>query len=1374
MSSQSSVNSTSSDNGSGQSSEQSNSVGRNSLIMAAGTAASRVTGQIRSILLAAAIGTTGIAANAYQTGSMIPQVIFTLISGGIFNAVLVPQIVRTLKHEDANERLNKLITVAITLLIAVTAVMMLGTPLVTRLYVNPNWAPDQRALVNAFTLWCMPQIFFYGLYLVLGQILAAKGRFGMYAWSSVGANVISCAGFTAFILLFGKADRMPMSFWTEDKILLTAGTWTLGVAFQAVILFLPLMRIGLHYRPKWGLHGIGLRSMGKVAAWSLAMTVLNLVVGMVTSQINTGAPHAGHDLYNIAGNGSYQYAYSLYILPYSLIAVSITTAVFPKLSRAISDHDVATAREDLSSSLRTVGLSMVFFSSALIAMPVPITRALLPSVNVHDALLIAGPLVTLSIGLVPISAFLLIQRTFYAYEDGKSPFLFALLENAVQMALLLPAIMIAPPQQWATLVGLALSLAYILTIPFIFLRLRKRMGGSLDGRRIVVMHIKAIIAGVVSGVACWLACKPVMRLLHVDVGPFDGHMGWIDSLIICIVGTIVAAGVYALLLVVLRVDEFTSLIDAVRRRFLHRGGAVASANVDEVVDATTNDQSDDSDNNDNNGNGPENGPTEPSDGPVSTPVSTPVAPTAPNNSNDSNGSRNVTTGGPSTTGTHPAPVIADRIPSGSPTYRMTRAHQQLDLFAGKSSDTMKPGLGDTLIDRYTLVQILREETGISVWRANDSVMAKDCQLFLITDSTIAGMANDVASALTLTHNKHFTPIQQIRSDEGACIIVTDLDHGISLERYLAHNADASTQALSVEAIRTIMGETVEAAKSLRRSGLNHRAISAATIRMTSQSVTLADAPISAALVPPLLRHAGENPDSESVVIRQIAAVLYQALTGHVFDPTDENALAELPEGTPDEYEILCARGLGIHDRDHDVPIPISTLDEFEALLGMWKPMTDLTRDDIAIPSHPSSPSVKLAEFRPANETSLVPIPQSFLAVSEPQITQQPSEMTWRPNQLFSKSGEVDDVDPSDFEDDGRPLGIMPQEGKDFSGRPTMGLDVSAIRAARDAHDFGDEDTWEGDPEAVPLPHGVSGQVAPPSFEPAESAAQRVGAGAGADGGAGAVDDPEATMVIEPLPASFEPQVPVNPPSYMETPEPVENATAPEARRTLGRKRIAIVVATVVALLVIFLGAAAALGLFSPKGAEQKASAWPSFNSSDVAFPGATQSAGASPSGSASAASPSASTSTSAKPSETQSSEAVPTLITADKNAKKVPDPKKTEEPQNTTEYATSSQTFVSRTSQYNGRGWHIRLTQPQDVSRLVVSIRQSGGKAQVYAGATSGNPTGGELVGEFSFDPSGTTEVKLNKTVKTQDLVIWVPVDTTPEGGLYFNSVKVY
>ena len=67
----------------------STTVGRNSLIMACGTAASRVTGQIRTIFLVGALGTTGIAANAYQAGAQIPQVIFNLLSTGVFNAVLV-------------------------------------------------------------------------------------------------------------------------------------------------------------------------------------------------------------------------------------------------------------------------------------------------------------------------------------------------------------------------------------------------------------------------------------------------------------------------------------------------------------------------------------------------------------------------------------------------------------------------------------------------------------------------------------------------------------------------------------------------------------------------------------------------------------------------------------------------------------------------------------------------------------------------------------------------------------------------------------------------------------------------------------------------------------------------------------------------------------------------------------------------------------------------------------------------------------------------------------------------------------------------------------------------------------------------------------
>ena len=371
----------------------SSSVGRNSLIMASGTAASRVTGQIRTILLAWALGTTGYAANAYQAGSMIPQVIYTLVSGGIFNAVLVPQIVRTLKAKDAETKLNKLITLAITMLLAVTILMALCTPLLTKLYVNGS--PETMALATSFTLWCMPQIFFYGLYTVVGQILAAKDHFTAYAWSSVGANIISCIGFGTFIALFGRATEHPLDFWTAGKIALTAGTWTLGVAFQALVLFIPLTKIGLKYRPIFGLRGIGLRSMGPVAAWSVGIVVIDQLANIVITRTSTNAPMLAQQQFGInpldvAGNASYQNAYTIYMLPYSLIAVSLATAIFPKISRAVADHNIAEARIDLSQALRNMGVIMCYFAVAFVVMPVPIILALLPSVSVREAILMAG------------------------------------------------------------------------------------------------------------------------------------------------------------------------------------------------------------------------------------------------------------------------------------------------------------------------------------------------------------------------------------------------------------------------------------------------------------------------------------------------------------------------------------------------------------------------------------------------------------------------------------------------------------------------------------------------------------------------------------------------------------------------------------------------------------------------------------------------------------------------------------------------------------------------------------------------------------------------------------------------------------------------
>ena len=949
----------------------STTVGRNSLIMACGTAASRVTGQI--------------------------------------------------------------ITLSIALLLAITLLMASGTPLLTMLYLDSSWTPAQRALANAFTLWCMPQILFYGLYTVLGQILAAKGRFATYAWSSVGANVISCIGFGAFIMLFGNAGRQPMSFWTSGKIALTAGAWTAGVAFQALVLFIPLLRCGIHYRPRWGLHGLGLRSMGQVAVWSIAMVLLNQLMGIVNSRVNTGAPTAGGDLYGIAGNASYQYAYTIYVLPYSIIAVSITTAVFPRMSRAISEHRIGDARADLSSSLRSTGLAMFFFTAVMIAMPVPLVKALIPSTNVHGAILISGPLIGLLVGLVPTSAFLLVQRAFYAYEDGRSPFLFAAADNAVQLLLLLTSLRFAPPKYWTLMVALSLSLSYIITFPWVFWLLRRRFGGRIDGKRIIIMHVKALIAGA-TACACGLFLNPLAtRLVGAKVSSVNGHMSWWQSIVICAILTIVVTAAYAGLLWLMRVEEFSSLIVTMKARLLRRTSTATSVSTPaeseteeaqaqnaEVEEGTTTIAENDNHYDDyslgDDGTSENDGSAEQAAETV-TDLERPVqdqprgipsdnlppsfAPTVnrkgqrpsiksvvlPNvAANAAGAAAGIATGNNAQPriptilptphhSTRQAASVAAAQPT-IPTARMSASplSQRMTAEHGETT-TMKPQLGDTVIGRYTLVSSLRESDGLSAWIANDRMLAQSCQLFIITDTSVLPQINEAASTLALANSRYCTPVLQLQHVGDAAVVITEPDSGLALAEYMKRS---SSSFLSYDAIRSIVGQCTQAVQELLDTGLTHTALSTDTIRVSVNGVQFADTPVAAALADICSGIDGDVMSYEQMATRQLAALLYALLTKTPSGTNTTFDLNMLPADVPTEFRVICKRGLALHTEDGETIVPMATLAELSALLGAWEPFSNLSDRDIILPSVSGSASISMVALRDTSDDKIVELPNGLV------------------------------------------------------------------------------------------------------------------------------------------------------------------------------------------------------------------------------------------------------------------------------------------------------------------------------------------------------------------------------------------------------------
>ena len=102
---------------------------------------------------------------------------------------------------------------------------------------------------------------------------------------------------------------------------------------------------------------------------------------------------------------------------------------------------------------------------------------------------------------------------------------------------------------------------------------------------------------------------------------------------------------------------------------------------------------------------------------------------------------------------------------------------------------MKPQLGDTISNRYVLVSPLREETGLQVWKASDHVLARDCQLFIVSSSKALQEVNATASMLAISHDSHFTKVLQLQHAGQVALVVTQLDEGMTLSEYLALNAN---------------------------------------------------------------------------------------------------------------------------------------------------------------------------------------------------------------------------------------------------------------------------------------------------------------------------------------------------------------------------------------------------------------------------------------------------------------------------------------------------------------------------------------------------------------------------------------------------------
>jgi putative peptidoglycan lipid II flippase len=451
-------------------------LGRASMLLASGTVVSRVLGFISAIILARTLGTVGAGADTFALANQLPNNIYAIVAGGVLSAVLVPHIVKAGLDKDGGQSfINKIVTLGFLIFLAVAVLATLLAPALVALYAQSGgdggrgFSPEEIALAVAFAYWCLPQILFYALYSLLSEVLNARKVFGPFTWAPALNNVVAMTGLVAFGLLFPGADTANAMVWTPSMVAVLAGSATAGVAAQAFILFLFWRRAGLSFRADFRWRGVGLGNTGRAVSWMFGMILVAQIAGVV--QANVASLAAGGDAPSLA---ILRFSWLIFMLPHSVVAVSLATAYFTRMSTHARDGNRAAVRGDFLESVSRIGFFMVLASVGLIVVSLPFARQFGGEPESIRAMAIV--IASYALGLLAFSVLFVVQRVFYALEDTRTPFFLQVLQ-ATQFIFLALGVSTLPVTQIA--VGLALSASIAGTVQTLvaIVVLRRKLGG---------------------------------------------------------------------------------------------------------------------------------------------------------------------------------------------------------------------------------------------------------------------------------------------------------------------------------------------------------------------------------------------------------------------------------------------------------------------------------------------------------------------------------------------------------------------------------------------------------------------------------------------------------------------------------------------------------------------------------------------------------------------------------------------------------------------------------------------------------------------------------------------------------------------------------
>ena len=924
-----------------------------SMLMAAGTALSRVMGFFRLMLLVYLFGNGTRQAEMFTISTTVPNSMYILLAGGVLNTVLVPQIVRAVRRDaDRGEAYtNRIMTAGLIGLGLITLLLTLAVPWIIWLYSAPGWkSPQLAAQYQSMIMlgyYCMPQVFFYGVYVLTGQMLNARDRFGPMMWAPIANNVVSIIVLLTYLVVFERTST-GAPFTSGQELLLGFGS-TLGIAAQAAVLIPFLRASGYRYRPRFDFKHTGLGKTFRLAKWTLGFVLVTQAALVVVSKLASSATVGGKG----AGLTAYSNAYAMWILPHSLITVSLATAMLPTASRLAAAGDLPGVASETMRAIRLAVTALLPAAVAFLVLGLPLAHLIFGfGQGAKDASYVGGALMALAIGLVPFTVQYICLRAFYALEDNRTTFFLQCLIAGTNVVLGIAAVLLLDnPALVATGLAFSYSMAYLIGLPVSFSVLRRKLG-DLDSEELVRHCVRLLIAVIPAAIAAWLISWAVMTQSDSKVVLAFG---------LALAG-LVAVGLFLLMARLIRIHEVREIITTVLRRNSDSSPEARRVREESVIEASPDRFSDFKSSGDS--------PT----------VIRPPSPSIEQAVEENAGSMAQSTAAP---GVEPSDVERDAVQRGAvepDSVDQTGIEEGGQAPQAPRRQTALPA-GTVLASRYRLEELIAESEPSVTWRAFDQVLSRSVLVHLLApgDPREEELLTAARKASVATDSRFLRVLDAVHSSDPTVgsYIVCEYATGQSLEMILNHGPLSGLEAAWV------IREVADALAGVHSLGLYHRRLSPETVIITpSGNVKIVGLMIETALRPRSGDAVPGVTSPELVDVTDLGRLLYASLVcrwpgGPAFGLPDAPMVGrrwmtprQVRAGVSPALDNVCDQVLGDPPRHHAAAITTAggLVTALAKVLGSADAAPDLERR-----LHQPIPSVRGSAEPPDGAASTQPV-----------------------------------------------------------------------------------------------------------------------------------------------------------------------------------------------------------------------------------------------------------------------------------------------------------------------------------------------------------------------------------------------------------------